>query len=202
MFLRSARGFSVTLCLLLLLSLPHPSFQGRIKGRWNKGGKSCILRAPPLCSCMVMFVVFSHLWASKSAYIVTHVLKNLSRERPWFSGARNDFCLLCDLGNFLSLCIGCWKLTARVKCILDKLLFLHPVSSAPVLSCPILSANTILVSLSLSIKSKGRSKGHTTVFVWKIRGDANRPMGEATILCLTVVIFGLKLLLTMHVKRC
>ncbi|KAF7700365.1 hypothetical protein HF521_003323 [Silurus meridionalis] len=38
MFLRSTRGFLLTLCLLLLLSLPQPSIQGRIKGRWNKGG--------------------------------------------------------------------------------------------------------------------------------------------------------------------
>ncbi|XP_062872443.1 roundabout homolog 2 isoform X3 [Trichomycterus rosablanca] len=43
MFLRNERGFfspfrPASLCLLLLLSGPHPSFQGRNKGRWNKSG--------------------------------------------------------------------------------------------------------------------------------------------------------------------
>ncbi|XP_037402440.1 roundabout homolog 2 isoform X9 [Pygocentrus nattereri] len=41
MFLRSGRGFlspALRLLLLLLLSAPQPSLQGRNKGRWNKGG--------------------------------------------------------------------------------------------------------------------------------------------------------------------
>lgn len=29
----------LTLFLLVFLDVPHPSFQGRNKGRWNKGGK-------------------------------------------------------------------------------------------------------------------------------------------------------------------
>ncbi|ROI15224.1 hypothetical protein DPX16_6235 [Anabarilius grahami] len=37
----------LTLFLLVFLDVPHPSFQGRNKGRWNKGGRAVILAAAP-----------------------------------------------------------------------------------------------------------------------------------------------------------
>lgn len=153
MVLRNARGFSVTLSLLVLLfSLPHPSFQGRIKGRWNKGGKSCILKAPPLgwCSRVVMFVL-PPVSKLKCLHCCT------TRLRRQHASA--------VLGNTFACCV-IWGISYHSVSDAESwpLLFLHPVSSAPVMSCPECRHN---FSLFLSLSSKRKVERVTNLSLFK-----------------------------------